>query len=300
MIEQKRTIPLGELLDEIEWEIEEDEETEERSKNQPAQIRPIWFAYTDGSYNKAEEKYGYGVIVVENGEVIRKEHGCGYPSSSENGWNINGELAAAEHAVQMAIENNCKELMIFHDYEGVGKWADHQWNTSKNYVREYIRFIEDARNTLKISFVHVKGHSGNKYNEMADTQAGIGAGLIQEETAENTKTSSYKNITLPEGLTDEGKASITTFMNISGKRSFRDFVNLKTGGKDAFSTLTESELLDKLGLDFELTVLEHLNNIVTNNVVSALRWGMRGLHPEDAAEKVNVQEKVWENIEKNA
>lgn len=297
MTVQRQNVPLGELLDEIEWEVEEDEEVE---KKQPAQIRPIWFAYTDGSYNRTEEKYGYGVIVVENGEVIRKEHGGGYPSPDENGWNINGELAAAEHAVQMAMDNNCKELMIFHDYEGVGKWADHQWNTSKNYVREYIRFIENARNVLKISFIHVKGHSGDKYNEMADTQAGIGAGLIQEETAETTKASSYSNVVLPEGLTEEGIKSITAFMQIQGKRSFRDYVNLKTGGKDSFSTMTESEMLEKLGLDFELTVLEHLNNIVTNNIVSALRWGMRGLHPEDAAEKVNVQEKVWENIAKNA
>ena len=163
---------LDSLLDQIEAEISEEGQKAEEKK---AEARPIWVAYIDGSYNRRKNRYGYGVVILEAGEIIRREYGGGMPLPSENGWNINGELAAAECAIQLALDNNCKELVIFHDYAGVGKWADHHWNTTKDYVREYISFVEKARETVKISFVHVKGHSGVKYNEMADDLAKTGA-----------------------------------------------------------------------------------------------------------------------------
>ena len=79
-------------------------------------------AYTDGSYNSTTGYYGCGAVLIdENEQEIARMHKTGKPDAGANGWNINGEIEAAVMAIHTAIGLGCKELTIYHDYEGVGK-----------------------------------------------------------------------------------------------------------------------------------------------------------------------------------
>ena len=135
-------------------------------------------AYTDGSYNKETGCFGAGVVMFEkdgNSPVFYSEKGRA--PEGENGWQVNGEIAAAKRAIAEAADAGAKSLEIRCDYEGVRKWADKEWSRNKTYTQEYAAYVEEMRKRLPIVFVHVKGHSGDKWNNVADDLAGKACGI---------------------------------------------------------------------------------------------------------------------------
>lgn len=85
--------------------------------------------------------------------------------------NVFSELEAVKKAVNRAEELNLPVLNVYHDYNGVGLWADGIWSTSLPYVKEWIEWIREVRKTMTINFFLVPGHYGNKWNEQADELA---------------------------------------------------------------------------------------------------------------------------------
>ena len=73
--------------------------------------------------------------------------------------------------IEKMPENNFDEITIYHDYMGIGKWACDEWKANLPLTKDYKEFIKESRKKIEIKFVKVKGHSGNKYNEMADKLA---------------------------------------------------------------------------------------------------------------------------------
>lgn len=80
-------------------------------------------------------------------------------------------------AIEYCLENGIDELIIYHDYAGIGMWGDDQWKANLDMTREYKAFVREAREKMKISFVKVKAHTGDKYNEAADRLAKSALGL---------------------------------------------------------------------------------------------------------------------------
>ena len=136
-------------------------------------------AYTDGSYNKETGYYGAGIVIFkkDSGEPPALHMSKGRAPEGENGWQVNGEIAAAEFAINEAIKAGAKSLEIHYDYEGVGKWATGKWKRNKSYTREYAEYVKNASEKISITFVHVKGHSGDEWNDTADYLARKACGL---------------------------------------------------------------------------------------------------------------------------
>lgn len=73
-------------------------------------------AYTDGSYNRANGCFGYGVVLYCNDkEYMFKGSG----EAVNGGRQIEGELVAALTACIKALELNCSSVDILYDYKGV-------------------------------------------------------------------------------------------------------------------------------------------------------------------------------------
>lgn len=126
-------------------------------------------AYVDGSYSEKKKLAGYGGVILYNGEIIHT-----FKGSSEKNIdmrNVAGELFACGIALKWAINNNYKEITIHHDYTGISAWAQGLWKRNKEGTINYKSFIDSISNKIKISFVKVKGHSGDTYNDMADKLA---------------------------------------------------------------------------------------------------------------------------------
>jgi ribonuclease HI len=143
--------------------------------------------FVDGSFNPRSDVCGYGVY-IEAGSGNRVIYGS-LPHSC-GGRNIEGEVAGALAALDFLKEyrahNDFESAVIYHDYEGIGKWADGQWATSKEYTRDYAAVVKAARaNGLRVKFSHVDGHTGVTGNEYVDVLAkeGCGVGLTGPERA---------------------------------------------------------------------------------------------------------------------
>lgn len=131
-------------------------------------------AYVDGSYNIKSHEFSCGVVIVYGDEIIKlsqKSEDLELASMR----NVAGEILGAEIAMQWFYDKvdelKEKKLIIYHDYEGIAKWALGLWEAKKpgtiNYVEKYNEFTKK----IEIGFVKVKAHSGNKYNDLADELA---------------------------------------------------------------------------------------------------------------------------------
>ena len=86
-------------------------------------------------------------------------------------------IKGAEAAMRYAKEHDRKELVIYHDYEGIAKWCLGEWKANKEGTKAYKAFYDAVSRQIQITFVKVKGHSGDTYNEMADQLAKQALGL---------------------------------------------------------------------------------------------------------------------------
>ena len=132
-------------------------------------------AYVDGSYNQKLKVYGSGVVYITDGK--EKELMKSYDDSYHVHRNVAGEVKASELAISEAIKDKKYHIVIYHDYQGIASWADGHWKTNNDLTKSYKRFIDEARKNIKISFVKVKGHSNDKYNDRADILAKEACGI---------------------------------------------------------------------------------------------------------------------------
>lgn len=132
-------------------------------------------AYVDGSFNLPEKIYGSGVVLIKDGneECFKKS----YSDSFYTHRNVAGEVKASELAINLAIEKGYKKIIIYHDYQGIKSWADEDWKTNNELTKSYKTFIDSKRNEIEIGFVKVKGHSNDKYNDLADRLAKDACGI---------------------------------------------------------------------------------------------------------------------------
>jgi ribonuclease HI len=126
--------------------------------------------YVDGSFDLGSGSYSYGaVILTKDGKysLSGREHD---PEMAQM-RNVSGELKGAVTAMEWALENDIDTIYIHYDYTGIERWAKGDWKTNKDGTRAYKEYYESIKDKLKVEFVKVKAHSGNKYNEEADKLA---------------------------------------------------------------------------------------------------------------------------------
>ena len=128
------------------------------------------YAFVDGSYNVATKVYGCGGYVVANGESYPVQASGDDPEMASM-RNVAGEILGATLAVKKALELSLSELTILYDYTGIEYWATGVWKRNKKYTRAYYDFMQEAQKKIRLSFVHVKAHTGIPGNEDADRMA---------------------------------------------------------------------------------------------------------------------------------
>lgn len=135
-------------------------------------------AYVDGSYNAKTGEFSYGAVILlcGGGEHIAFEK-FSDPALAEM-HNVAGELKGAEFAMRYCVQHGITKLDLYHDYEGIAAWAQGRWKTNKDGTRAYKAFYDEIKSSVHVNFVKVKGHSGDKYNDMADKLAKEALGLL--------------------------------------------------------------------------------------------------------------------------
>lgn len=127
-------------------------------------------AYTDGSYDVAENRFSYGVVLFcHNKRVYLSERFENSELATMR--NVAGEIEGAKAAMRYCFEHEIDQLILFHDYEGISKWCTKEWIAKKNGTIEYVNYYDYISEKVKVIFKKVKSHSGDKYNEIADKLA---------------------------------------------------------------------------------------------------------------------------------
>ena len=158
-------------LDFVNGSIKEVKNKEEDEKQSEA------FAYVDGSYDDTTKSYSYGMVMMHKEEELHFFKKFEKDDMSDM-RNVAGEIEGSMAAMKYCMEHNIKSISIFYDYEGIEKWCNGDWKAKKEGTRRYVKFYEDASKYVDVDFIKVKGHSGDKYNDLADELAKRALGLI--------------------------------------------------------------------------------------------------------------------------
>lgn len=148
---------------------------------------PDIIAYVDGSYDDEKKVFSYGVVIIigENEMYLSQKFDNAEPEMLEM-RNVAGEIAGARKAMEYCIEHGYSSIDIYHDYEGIAKWCNGEWKANKIKTQEYRDFFASIKDTISIRFFKVKGHSGDKYNDLADELAKnaiLGNEVLEDLTA---------------------------------------------------------------------------------------------------------------------
>jgi len=122
--------------------------------------------YVDGAYASSRDLGGWAFVVLDNGEKI---HSAFYPVS--NTTNNRMEIQAALEACLWAKEQNYDEITIYSDsmYVVGSMRVDMNWKRNKNL--DLWEKLDEAVKGFHVIFRHIKGHQGNKWNELCDALA---------------------------------------------------------------------------------------------------------------------------------
>lgn len=126
-------------------------------------------AYVDGSYIKGIDKYGSGVVILDNDRnVITEFSFSGNNPEFIRSNNVAGEICATIKSIDYAVENAFEQIVIYFDYEGIEKWANGTWSANRKISIYYLSRISELRSKIDIQFVKVDAHSGDEFNDYAD------------------------------------------------------------------------------------------------------------------------------------
>lgn len=134
-------------------------------------------AYVDGSFDLKTRRFSCGVV------MFYKETEQHFSESFDDAdlaemRNVAGEIKGSEKAMQFCLDKGIKSLTIYHDYEGVSRWCTGEWQAKKAGTKAYKDFYNLASEKLYVQFIKVKGHSGDKYNDLADKLAKEALGIL--------------------------------------------------------------------------------------------------------------------------
>lgn len=133
-------------------------------------------AYVDGSFDGKSGTFSYGMVIFHDGEELHFSEKIEDPALAEM-HNVAGEIKGAEAAMQFCVDRKIPSLDLYHDYEGIAKWCEGAWQAKKEGTAAYVRFYRSVKDRLRVRFIKVKGHSGDRYNDLADRLAKDALGI---------------------------------------------------------------------------------------------------------------------------
>lgn len=133
-------------------------------------------AYVDGSFNIKTCEFSFGAVLFVNDKILTFSEKFD-DSDLAVMRNVAGEIKGAEFVLEYCREHGIGEVEIYYDYEGIAAWAEGRWKTNKSGTIAYKKLFDEISKSVSVTFKKVKGHSGDKYNDMADRLAKDALGI---------------------------------------------------------------------------------------------------------------------------
>lgn len=134
----------------------------------------IW---TDGGCNRETRIGGYGVVILEDGKQI-DEFRAGYANTTTNRMELMAVIAALEKIPEGSTAKLTSDsLYVINNISSIPRWSRNGWISNYQGVQKPVA-NQDLWRKLQVLLEKrtvfprwVKGHSGDKNNERADTLA---------------------------------------------------------------------------------------------------------------------------------
>ncbi len=154
--------------------------------------------FTDGAARgNPDGPGGYGTVLMytdPKGETHIKEFSQGYKKTTNNRMELMAViigLEALNRPCEVEIHSDSKYVINAFTEHWIDGWIQKGWKRGKNdpvkNVDLWKRLLK-AKESHQVSFVWVKGHNGNEWNERCDTlatSAADGEDLIEDVILEN-------------------------------------------------------------------------------------------------------------------
>jgi len=153
-------------------------------------------AYVDGSFSESQSAYSYGVVLIIDGKEKYFNERFDNDSEMLSMRNVAGEISGARKAMEYCLENGYNGIVIYHDYEGIARWCTGEWKANKKGTKEYKKYYDSVKESINIRFEKVKGHSGDKYNDLADELAKSALNDLKKTNTNSSEKTGYSSVEL--------------------------------------------------------------------------------------------------------
>jgi len=124
----------------------------------------MYSIYTDGACKTSDKTGGWSFIIIKNNEKIYSEFG-----PEEDTTNNRMEIMACIKALEYCLENDIEGTTIISDSMYVIGTMSQNWKRNTNH--DLWRIMDDLCEKVKVIWQHVKGHEGDKWNNLCDALA---------------------------------------------------------------------------------------------------------------------------------
>ena len=130
--------------------------------------------YTDGGYSMSADLGAFAFVILRNGKLLRK-----HAEKIEHETNNRAEIKAILYGVQ-ALPNN-SDVEVFSDSRYALGVLSGRNRAKKNpdLVDRYKKMVATKR--MSVSYNWVRGHNGDKWNELCDQLCNEAAGIDLNE-----------------------------------------------------------------------------------------------------------------------
>lgn len=307
-IEREIRDPTEEEIRKIFAAFPEFEALRQKSK-QVSKHKKRYTVYTDGGcLINPGGPGGIGALIVDETGCILSEISKGYYATTNNRM----EIMAVIEALMALPEDS--EITLFSDSQYLVRTMEAGWSRNKN--KDLWKRLDIASYGKKITYRWVRGHNGNLYNEKCDELATMGMNSqnknedpgFQQKRKEtgNTNPSFLKGgaMSVPIQCKDHVytetplfqlhktcRVSIGRFQK--SRKTFKDYMNVKTGGRDGWSAYSCQQLKNLFGEKIYRIAFQYLPD--STSVGACLRWYGRGLSLKDSIRKVLVDLEISTN-----
>lgn len=265
-----------------------------------------YIVYTDGGCSpNPGGPGGCGIVILYDNKMIQLSYG--YYASTNNRM----EMRAVIHALTKIPKD--ADIDLFSDSQYVIRTLEGEYNRKKN-LDLWQQLDELVKDYKSIKYHWVRGHSGRGYNEACDQLATMAlqnptlvdkgydgkpifqnASDYQQVKIDDVLYSVYCQQSFADELNAVGKKNINKFKD-KKKHVFKDYIALKTGGRDGVSAMSEDDLKEFIGFDGYQIVCHYFSDKET---IACMRWFVRGLSLGDAIRKVQADVEVSQNALKS-